>query len=185
MKLVRKPYHVNPSPAARPIAARRRGGFTLIETAMVMTLIGLGVLAMLELLAAGSVSNGYGAEMTTAVHLANNIHEISLGLEYYDKDDLSKIIWDTKEGGGITAYDNITDLDNTSFSPPLDVQRLPMKGYAGWGQRITVDTVAEDFVSSTRPDTMTEPTARVTVTIFRNGRDVYTTSWLAVAPAPP
>jgi hypothetical protein len=152
---------------------------------MVMTLIGLGVLAMLELLAAGSVSNAYGTEMTTAVHLANNIHEISLGLAFYDPQDTNKDTWNTKEAAGITAYDNITDLDGTSFSPPLDVRRLPMPGYTGWGQRVKVETVAEDQVSSPRPNTMAEPTVRVTATVFHHGRDIYSTSWLAVAPGPP
>ena len=173
-----------PALAANPAppAARRRGGFTLIETAMVMTLIGLGVLAMLELLAAGSVSNAYGTEMTTAVHLANNVHEISLGLAFYDPQNPTA--WNTKEAGGVTAYDNVMDLDATSFSPPLDVRRQAMSGYSGWGQRVKVETVAEDYIASVRPNTLAEPTVRVTVTVFRNGRDVYTTSWLAVAPAP-
>jgi hypothetical protein len=139
---------------------------------------------MLELLAAGSVSNAYGTEMTTAVHLANNIHEISLGLAFYDPQDTNKDTWNTKEAAGISAYDNITDLDGTSFSPPLDVRKLPMPGYTGWGQRVKVETVAEDHVSSPRPNTMAEPTVRVTVTVFRHGRDVYSTSWLTVAPGP-
>lgn len=183
MKLVRTITRITPAAAGPAIAARpRRGGFTLIETAMVMTLIGLGVLAMLELLAAGSVSNAYGTEMTTAVHLANNVHEISLGMAFVDPQN--PLVWNTKEPGGITAYDNVMDLDGTSFSPPLDVRRQPMPDYSGWGQRVRVESVAEDYVASVRPNTLDEPTVRVTVTIFRNGRDVYTTSWLAVAPAP-
>jgi hypothetical protein len=183
MKLVRNISRITPG-AARPAnpTRTRRGGFTLIETAMVMTLIGLGVLAMLELLAAGSVSNAYGTEMTTAVHLANNVHEISLGLAF--KDPQNPTAWNSKEAGGVTAYDNVTDLDATSFSPPLDVRRQPMPAYSGWGQRVKVESVAEDYVASVRPNTITYPTARVTVTIFHNGRDIYTTSWLAVAPAP-
>ena len=183
MKLVRTITRITPA-APRPAtpARPRRGGFTLIETAMVMTLIGLGVLAMLELLAAGSVSNAYGTEMTTAVHLANNVHEISLGLAF--KDPENPTVWNTKEPGGILAYDNVMDLDGTSFSPPLDVRRQSMPDYGGWGQRVKVESVAEDYIASTRPNTLDEPTVRVTVTVFRNGRDVYTTSWLAVAPAP-
>ncbi len=186
MKLVRTISRISPgatrAAASAPAARARRGGFTLIETAMVMTLIGLGVLAMLELLAAGSVSNAYGTEMTTAVHLANNIHEISLGMAFADPENPTQ--WSTKEAGGITAYDNVIDLDGTSFSPPLDVRREPMADYRGWGQRVKVESVAEDYIASVRPNTLAEPTVRVTVTIFRNGRDVYTTSWLAVAPAP-
>src|SRR5687768_8677510 len=160
MKLVRNITRTTPGAAGPGTVARpRRGGFTLIETAMVMTLIGLGVLAMLELLAAGSVSNAYGTEMTTAVHLANNVHEISLGLAF--KDPQNPLAWNTKEPGGVLDYDNITDLDAASFSPPLDVRRRPMPGYSGWGQRVKVESVAEDYVASVRPNTISYPTARV------------------------
>jgi hypothetical protein len=183
MKLVRTNSRITPGAARQASPTHsRRGGFTLIETAMVMTLIGLGVLAMLELLAAGSVSNAYGTEMTTAVHLANNIHEISLGLAFADPEN--PLVWNTKEPAGITACDNVIDLDGTSFSPPLDVRRQTMPNYTGWGQRVKVESVAEDYVASVRPNTLAEPTVRVTVTIFHHGRDIYTTSWLAVAPAP-
>src|SRR5690349_6272577 len=59
----------------RPPAARRReGGFTLVEAALTMVIIGTGVVAMLQLLAAGTMSNSSAAELTTAVQLANNCH---------------------------------------------------------------------------------------------------------------
>ena len=47
-----------------------RKGFTLIEAALVTTIISFGVLAMLQLLAVGTVSNSDGAEMSTAINLA-------------------------------------------------------------------------------------------------------------------
>ena len=42
------------------------------------------MLAMLELLAAGTVSNASGNQMTTAINLSNNIHEIALALPFRD-----------------------------------------------------------------------------------------------------
>src|SRR5882724_6798959 len=66
-----------------PFRAIRRG-FTLIETAMAMMILGIAVAAMLQLLAAGSQSNLAGTELTTAVNLANNIKEISTGLSFTD-----------------------------------------------------------------------------------------------------
>lgn len=167
---------------AAALPDRRRRGFTLIESALVTVIIGVGVIAMLQLLAAGTVSNSAGAEMTTAVNLANNVHEIAYGLAFFDPEQPTT--WSTKEAGGVTAYDDVLDLDGASFSPPLDVRRQPMPAYANWTQRVKVESVGEDCVSSTRPSTTTEPTARVTVTILRNNKQVYQTSWLAVAPSP-
>lgn len=68
--------HRNP-PTRSPRALRR--GFTLIEAALAILIIGVGVTALLELLAAGTMSNSAGTELTTAINLANNIHEITIG----------------------------------------------------------------------------------------------------------
>ena len=64
-------------------------------------------------------------------------------------------------------YDDVLDLDNATFSPPLDVRRQPIAGYPNWAQQVVVETVATDNIASVRPDDVTEPTARVTVTITR------------------
>jgi hypothetical protein len=137
---------------------------------------------MLELLAAGTASNSDAAEMTTAMNLANNVREISLGMSFYDPQNPTQ--WNTKEMS-VAHYDNLMDLDDCEFSPPLDVGRQPLAQYAGWSQVVRVETVAEDNLATVRLDTAFEPTARVSVTILRNGTKVYTLSWLATAPKPP
>ena len=164
---------------------RRRRGFTLIEAAMTTCIIGFGVVGMVQLLAAGTVSNSEGTELTTAVNLANNIREISLGLNYNDPEQPT--VWSTKEGTGnpntdVTSYDDVFDLDGATFSPPLDVRRRPISNYTNWAQQVTVDTVDPNQIASVRPKNATWPTARVTVTITRNGTPVHTASWLVVAP---
>ena len=175
------------APSMRNVVPRHPGrrGFTLIEAALVTVVIGVGVVAMLQLLAAGTMSNGYATEMTTAVNLANNVREISLGMSFYDPDTAANQTpqWSTRESS-VATYDDVLDLDGQTFSPPLDVRRQPMTGYANWSQKVDVETVADDSVASVRPDTTSEPTARVTVTILHNGKQVYQTSWLAVAPSP-
>lgn len=159
----------------------RRRGFTLIEAAWVTVIVGVGVVGMLELLAAGTMVNGAGNEMTTAVNLANNIHEISLGLAFADPQAPTQ--WTAREAS-VANYDNITDLDGQTFSPPLDVCRQPINSYSNWSQKVTVQTVAADQLNSVRPNSMTVPTARVTVQILHNNKIVHTVSWLTVAPSP-
>jgi prepilin-type N-terminal cleavage/methylation domain-containing protein len=184
--------------SCRPAAGRR--GFTLIEAAMVTVIIGVGVVAMLQLLAAGTVSNSEGTELTTAINLANNVREMSLGLAYYDPDDMAKnppvYTWNTREAT-VKDYDNIMDLDGSTdtwndpkdsaagyqkFQPPLDVRRNPIDSYKDWAQWVKVETVSANSVATVLPHDATSPTARVTVKIVRNGSEVYRMSWLAVAP---
>jgi hypothetical protein len=156
-----------------------------MEAALVTILIGVGVVATMQLLAAGSMSNAYANEMTTAVNLANNVHEIALGLPFYDPETPTNQPpdWSTPESGGALGMDDLLDLDGKTFSPPLDARRLPISLYANWSQVVQVQSVANDSLTSVRPDTTSEPTAKVTVSILHNGRQVYQSSWVAVAPA--
>jgi prepilin-type N-terminal cleavage/methylation domain-containing protein len=191
---------VRPCPPARGRGLARRG-FTLIEAAMVTVIIGVGVVSMLQLLAAGTLSNSEGTELTTAINLANNVREFSLGLDYYDPQTDKTVNppnyqWNTKEST-VKLYDNIMDLDGSTdtwnqtgdpasgyqkFSPPLDVRRDPINTYLGWEQWVKVETVSPNSVATVLPHDASSPTARVTVKIVRNGTEVYRMTWLAVAP---
>ena len=150
---------------------------------MVTVIIGVGVVGMLELLAAGTMSNSKGTELTTAINLANNIREVSLGMQFRDPDQPT--VWNTKEAT-VLAYRDIKDLDGCQFSPPLDVRRQPIANYVNWRQKVTVDTVDPNNVKLTlNTKDPNEVTARITVTIERTTTPptaVYTMSWLAVAP---
>ncbi|HEX8916118.1 MAG TPA: hypothetical protein VF796_27465, partial [Humisphaera sp.] len=170
---------VPPAPSRRRFGRRR--AFTLIEAAWVTVIVGVGCLAMMTLLAAGTQSNAAGNEITVAVNLANNIHEISYALAFADPQNPTQ--WVSRESSP-TLYDNITDLDGQTFSPPLDVRRLPLTEYSTWAQKVKVETVAPDMVYSTRTNDVTTPTARVTVQILHNGKVVHTCTWLAVGPSP-
>src|SRR4051795_8581358 len=86
--------HVIP-PCPRP---RLRRGFTLIEAAIVTVIVGVGVVGMLQLLAAGTMANTDSTELTTAMNLAANMHEMSLSV----------------------PYKNIMTLDGRTFTPPID-----------------------------------------------------------------
>ena len=179
-------------PRANSVARRGRRGFTLIEAALVTVIIGVGVVGMLELLAVGTETNSDGTELTTAMNLANNIREISLGMDFYDPNDTADgsagapKTWNTKELT-VDLYDNVLDLDDCEFNPPLNGAREKMDGYSSWTQVVKVESVLDEDISKTIPDTPREPTARVTVIMMRGSskegrREVYRMSFLAAAP---
>lgn len=159
--------------AFQPRAAGRRG-FTLIEAALVTVIIGVGVAAMLELLAAGTLSNREGASATVAVNLARNIREMSLGLAFADPANPAH--WGLENGETVLAADDIDDLDGAVFSPPIDAVRTRLDDLAGWEQRITVRSVDPDRLTLVVPSGST-PASRVTVEIWHRGRKVYAASW--------
>jgi type II secretory pathway pseudopilin PulG len=172
--------------AAKPSRAERRprgrrAAFTLMEAGVVMMIVGVGAVAFIELLAAGTVSNADATQRTTAINLAGNIREMALGLKFADPQ--SPGTWSNVEPV-VELYDDIKDLDGQTFQPPLNGRRQPIEALSAWSQAVTVETVAQSNLSSVIAKDPLAPTARVTVRILRNGREVYRRQWLAVAPNP-
>ena len=145
-----------------------------------MVIIGVGVMALLQLIAAGTMSNSTGTELTTAVNLANNIHEISIELSFKDTNNPTSTT--TKESS-VASYDDIWDMNGDTYSPPLDVRRNPIASYANWSQKVTVTSVDPTNLTAVRPNSTTLATAKMTVVIFHNNKAVYTASWLITAPS--
>jgi prepilin-type N-terminal cleavage/methylation domain-containing protein len=166
------------STTRKPRAPRR--GFTLIEAALVTAIISIGVVAMLELLAKGTISNGNGAEQTTAMNLAKNIREMTFGMA--PADPTTPTNWGVEAGETTAAsYDDIDDLDGVTFSPPIDARRQPLSAYSNWSQTITVRTVDPNRLTLTVPNG-TAGAMRITCQIKHNGKDVGWMSWIAFDP---
>jgi len=161
---------------SRPSRAPRRG-FTLIEAALVTAIISIGVVAMLELLAVGTISNGNGAEQTTAMNLAKNIREMTFGMAPCDPTNPTN--WGLETGETTAAsYDDIDDLDGITFSPPIDARRQTLSSYSNWSQTITVKTVDPNRLTLTVPNG-SAGALRITCQIKHNGKDVAWMSWIA------
>ena len=163
---------------------------------MVMVIIGVGVLSMLQLLAAGSVLNSDATEMTKAMTLANNIREASMALKFYDPDQSATArVWFSKETS-MEHWDNITDLDGAvdtwdtpedakgwqKFNPPIDGTRKTVGGHKSWAQYVKVETVDPAKIRSVLPHDPNAEVARVTVKITRDEVEVYRTSWILCVP---
>lgn len=143
---------------------------------MAIVIIGTGVLAMLQLLAAGSMANGGGTELTTAVNLANNIHEITIGVPFQNPTSKTSLV---KDSGGPKNYTYLWDFNGDSYSPPLDVTRNPISVYSSWTQVVTVSSVDPNNLTFVEPSNdPTIPTARVAVAVKHNAKVVYQASWL-------
>ncbi|MGA2497254.1 MAG: hypothetical protein ABSH20_05910 [Tepidisphaeraceae bacterium] len=160
---------------------RHRRGFTLIEAALVTIIVGTGVVAVMQLLAAGSMSCRQSQDLTTAVHLANQIHELSLGLAF--SNTVNPAVWGPTAGQTLANYDNVTDLDGQTYSPPIDARRQTLTNLSGWSQSITVNSVDPARITVTVPKGSTRA-EQLTVNVSRNGQLVFTESWLTFDATP-
>ena len=130
-----------------------------MEAAIVMVIVGVGIVSLVQLLACGTMANTESTELTSAMGLASNIHEMSLGV----------------------AYSQIMTLNGQTYSPPIDARQVAISGMPGWSQVVSVSFVNPDSLTATVASSPSQPTARVTVTIMHNNLAVYSTDWLATA----
>ena len=155
----------------------RPAGFTLIEAALVTCIIGFGVVSMLQLLAAGTMSNVQANELTTGLTLANNIREVTQNLAFCDP--INPLDWGPEDGETLATYNDVDDFDKAAFSPPIDARRKSLSTFTGWTQSITVQSVDPNRLTLVVP-AGTTPMNKVTVTVTHKGKPICTLSWIVV-----
>lgn len=176
----------NPTP---PRNVRR--GFTLLEAALVTCIVGVGITALLQLMAAGTVSNTTGTELTTGMMLARNVREMTLGLAFADPGSVNR--WDPltpphwgpeSDEPTIQNYDDVDDLDGAGFTPPIDARRQSLTEYANWNQSIKVISLDPDYLPNDKVGNGKSPALRVTCTVTHMGHYVCELSWLVFDGTP-
>jgi hypothetical protein len=118
-------------------------------------------MSLLQLLAAGTISNVQGAQTTTGMNLAKNVREMSLKLPFVQ----------------------LSDLDGDSYSPPVDSRGSALSDFSDWSQTVDVQPVDPDRLTLD-VSTDTPLALRVTVTVSRHGQAVCSTSWYAFDGTP-
>jgi len=132
----------------------KRRGFTLLEASLATMIVGVAFVAVLQLLATGTVANVDSANLTTAVNLARNLRELTLQ----------------------SPYTNLSTYNGVSYNPPHDSRGDPIDELEGWEQAITVQAVDPERVTTNVVDS-TPAAVRVTVTINHNSQKVCDLSW--------
>jgi len=170
-------------PVRQNAKARRRGGFTLIESLLAMVVVGIGVLAFVDAQGAFTRSNDWSSKSATGMLLANEIREMTRKLNRHDPvtglsttggwgqedgettildiDDLDDLDGMTFGNGGtfegpINSFRQVVTEINNDGSVMLDNGGDPMP-LEGWMQRIIVEKVDPYNFLLVRSDTYAQP----------------------------
>lgn len=137
----------------------RRVAFTMPEVCLVLVIVGVGALAMMELIATGTRANAQNYQQTNGLHLANNVREHMRQATFTDT----------------------LAMQGTEYSPPIDARGREIQIMSGWSQRINVQRIDIDRLTHDVPSTADVSAVRVTVDVRRPNVDepLYSASWLA------
>lgn len=161
-----------------------RRGFTLLETALAMIIVMVGVVAMVEAHSAMIRANAWSSQEATATYLANEIRERMRVLPRHDPvSGLSATAGPGAETNEVTVadFDDIDDYNGVSFGPggtfegPIDafgriIHDVDVLGVIridpgtgepfslrGWRQEVSVQKVDPYDFTTVRTWTATDP----------------------------
>src|SRR5688572_17629287 len=131
----------------------RRAAFTLIEAALATVIVGVGLLAMVQLMGSLTTQNQAAHQMTTARLLASNVQEAMAGLRFNDP-AYSSTYFGPEPGETLPFYNDVDDFDTRTFSPPIDATRQPVLELRQYSQEVSVWPVhANQLNVNTNPAT--------------------------------
>jgi Tfp pilus assembly protein PilV len=139
--------------------SRPRRGFTLIEACLTTIIVGIGMAAMLQLLAAGTVNNIQAFETTTGSNVAKSIHEAMIQM----------------------TFSQILAMNGKTYTPPIDSCQHSITTLENWQQAVTVQPVSPDSLTQNVVDPSPDA-VRVTVDVSHNGSQVCQVSWYSFKP---
>ncbi|MFI4860891.1 MAG: hypothetical protein ACIAXF_09450 [Phycisphaerales bacterium JB063] len=168
--------NLKPEPRRPRRRARRAAGFTLIEAALTTVIVGTGVLAIIAAQQAYHMKNNWATRTTTAMLLANEMRELTLGLPLHDPITGAKNYGPELDETSVVAFDDLDDFagtitagegTGTEFSPPINALRHEIDDLSGWTQRVTVENVLPDYIDAAFAQPMgSTDVMRVTVDVF-------------------
>jgi prepilin-type N-terminal cleavage/methylation domain-containing protein len=158
------------------VANRGRAGFTLVEILVAAAIIGVVFVVLLEAFTVGLRMIEQSRRMTMAAALAEEIHEMVLTLPLSDPEVPGH--WGL-EAGETMPPDDVDDLDDQVFSPPVGGDGVVLTGADDYAQHVTVTSVSPGDFSLAVADG-TSNVCRVSVSVTHRGLEVSRISWVIV-----
>jgi prepilin-type N-terminal cleavage/methylation domain-containing protein len=114
-----------------------RRGFTLMEVALAITIIGVGILSMVKLTAACTQENALAKQMTTGMLLADHLQEAMTGMPFNDP-FLVNTYFGPEPGETLATFNDVDDFDGSNLNPPIDSLRQRMPQFSQYSQVVSV-----------------------------------------------
>ena len=144
------------SPSAAPRRGRRPArrparGFSLVEAMVSAGIVGVMLVASVNLLGSAAKTRVTDNNRRTALALAQQLISEIQPLPYKDDSPTAVLFGPELDEGGRSSYDDIDDYENYRETPPEERDGTVIAGYPGWQRKVKVhwvdpDTLAESLV---------------------------------------
>ena len=163
-------------------AARSPKGFSLVEVLIAVVLVGLSITALVVANNSFTQANSFGADLSTAEFLVEQIRELTTMLPVVDPDVTTWTILGPEEAT-LADYDDVDDFDgfdSAALGGPIDAGKQPLTSFAAFRQQVTVQRVNPSNFDEIWADDHDPPSdfVRVTVTVLQNNTQISSTSWI-------
>jgi len=156
--------------------SRTTHGFTLMETALAIVIVGTGVLSILYAQTAFHNQNEWSSRLATGNYLANEIREMTLRMPRHDP-VTGRTYWGPEdEELFLDDFDDLDDYDGTAGegvifsaddgSGPVNSMREVIPNMTGWSQIIRVFNVDPQDISAAGDDAMDGTTDMMRVEVI-------------------
>lgn len=141
-------------PQRLPDWPNRSSGFTLLEIALCIVIVGVGITAAMVTVTTSSRQNDHALKLTTATLLAANIQEYTVRLPVYDPVLGARVFGpsDPKEKAvpaDALAFDDLSAFkDEIAFNPPINGSGVPDPTRAEYTQYVQVVPIDPDSVTT-------------------------------------
>ena len=113
----------------------RSGGFTLMEAVFTIMIVGLGVVALMQVFASGTNVNDFGNKLSTAVFLAGELRSMTDDVDFVDLPDFDGSTYSGVDSNEVAlpgmqdyqqvlAVEDVNPVDMTVEVGGMDMYRL-------------------------------------------------------------
>lgn len=150
---------------------RARGGFSLLECAVSALLVGMLMVGALRALNAAKRREISTTDSLGGRQLACDLMNEILLQAYKEPFSVSVFGREPDEDtGDRTRFDDVDDYHNWTATPPTDRSGVPIPGFAGWTQAVSVEWADPNHFGAT--PAINTGLKRITVSIRRQGRSI-------------
>ncbi len=156
-------------------------GFALLDLMIAMVIVGVAVAAVVQLFFTGTTVNSEATKLTVAVNLAQQIHEYAMTLPH--RGALGRP--GRTHGEVPPDCDDVSDLDDWTFTQVVDSKCQPLTGFEGWSQYVRVYSTPEFAVTGAAIAPSGSAPKRLVVSVRYKGAPIHTEQWILAPTVPP